>query len=305
MAQYLSAIAIVSIPLTSVLSLAIYLSSHPRSPARSLFRNVKVALPTTRDEPLDGAIEKDAFDLSDDVAFGDGQPIEPDQFWASTRRQKVALLVTVLIAFAANIALLILTILDGTESRTQRINPVLPPALLIPSHVITIVLAIWFLSQSSTTPHWATTIHLATGISVQFLVLGFIALLPHEPFPISQAHLLQVPAGNWFSHLRPIPTLRALLPIVHLAPLSIILSIRRGPPLHIPLDHIYPSQIIDAIPTDHPSLDPSISNVCEEVQATIPEFLLFGFVTSVVLKGYSASTMDVWDLPVLTKDMRE
>lgn len=297
MSRQLSIIATALIPATSVISFAVYLVSHPESPARRL-SDGRVALPTTRGEGLEG--EKDAFDLDDDLALGDGAAIEPDRFWASQWRRKIALLITLLVAFAANIALLVLSILDNGSSN-QPYDPVLPPALLVPSHAITIVLAIWFLSQSETSTHWPTTVHLALGISVQFVVLAIIALLPHEPFP-TRSRLLD---HYSLESVQAIPLLRYLLPVLHIAPLLIILYIRRGPPLYVPLDRIYPPQVIDAVPIEHSSLDSTQRNVCEEVEATIPEYLLFGFVTNVVKRGYKAESMNVWDLPVLTKDMRE
>ena len=86
---------------------------------------------------------------------------------------------------------------------------------------------------------------------------------------------------------------------LHLPPLLILLFIRRGPRLILPVSVVYPAKITEAIPDDHPSLDPSIANVTEEVQCTIPEWLLFGYATNVIRHGYYAETMDVWDLPIV------
>lgn len=285
------------IPLTSLVSFTIYLSIHPKSPVRSR----KIALSAQRDDGL----TKDPFDIYDDTLEGDGEPVDPDAFWKSMYKRKLALLLCLILPFVANIALLALSVLDDTPN--PPFDPVIPPALLLPSHLVTLVLAYWFLSQNDTPSHWSTTIHLATGIFVQFVILAVIALLPHEPFPSRPESLL---ANFLRSDLvkfpsQPIPILRSLLSILNLAPLIVVLFIRRGPPLFVELDKIYPPKIAEAIPTDHPSLDPSQANVCEEVQATIPEWLLFGYVTNVVKKGYMAESMDVWDLPVLPKNMRK
>jgi hypothetical protein len=68
---------------------------------------------------------------------------------------------------------------------------------------------------------------------------------------------------------------------------------------------VYPARISEAIPPDADGLDPSKENVSEEVQATIPDWLLFSYATSVVRKGSERDTMDVWDLPVLQASQRE
>lgn len=296
MAQYVPIIATSFIPFTSLISFSVYLSTHPSSPAKALFRKDRIALPTHHEEPL--TTEKDPFDIYDDKILQDGKPVQAEAFWRSMWRRKVALLATMLLPFIANIVLFIFTIIQG--------DSVLPPALLLPSHIVTLILSLLFLSQHDTPSHWSTTIHLACGIFVQFIVLSVIALLPSEPFPsrpisfhpVFFHSLIQLPT-------EPIPILRSLLPILHIPPLLIVMYIRRGPPLYVPLDLIYPPKITEAIPKDHPSVDPSQANVCEEVQATIPEWLLFGYVTNVVKKGYAAETMDVWDLPILTTDMRK
>lgn len=281
MSAHIPAVATAFIPLTSFLSLSIYLSTHPKSPARRLRR---VALPTHQDEPLDA--RKDPFEIGDDGDLGDGHPVNPDQFWRSMKQRKRWLLASLILPFVANIALLVLTVSS---------NAVIPPAMLLSSHIVTIIMALAYLSHADTASHWATTIHLWAALFVQFMVLAVIALLPNEPFLMSHASV----------NIDNTSLLRSALPILHLLPLIIVLFIRRGPPLYVPLDHIYPPKIAEAIPSDHPSLDPKQSNVCEEVQATIPEWLLFGYVTNVVKKGYKADTMDVWDLPVLTHNMRK
>lgn len=304
MTEHIPTVATALIPLTSLVSLSIYISSHPRSLARRLFRSTEITLPTQNGEGL--LPEKDPFDIHDGDIHGDGTALNPERFWASTRRRKIGLLATFLIPFAANIALLVLSVQEKPDS--QPFDPVIPPALLLPSHVVTILLAVWYLSHNDTASHWATTIHITAGIFVQFIVLAIIALLPHEPFPqrpesFMSANFLRSDLLSFPD--QPIPLLRALLPIVHFIPLLVVLFIRRGPPLFVQLDELYPPKIVQAIPVDNPSLDPTQSNVCEEVQATIPEWLMFGYVTNVVKKGYYSETMDVWDLPVLTSNMRE
>lgn len=99
--------------------------------------------------------------------------------------------------------------------------------------------------------------------------------------------------------------MKALLPVLYLPPLVAILSVRRGPPLYLPFDAIYPSKIVSSVPPDAQSLDPQKANVSPEVQATIPEWLLFGYATDVIRKGYVSESLDVWDLPILPRTLRK
>lgn len=302
------------IPFTAVFTLSIYLSTHPDSPAKSLLPGKRVKLPVHRDEGLDGSTDNDGpdpFDLHDPVVMDDGTPVNPEKFWSAAWRKKLAFLILLIPPFACNIALLVFTILSDLKGE-ERTRATLIPSLLLPSHLITVLFALWYLRQNQTKSHWATTVYIATNVSIQFLILAAIAMLPSTPLPSeppNEVTFLTANFARWdmfkLPTFTPISLTKALLPVLHIPPLLIITFMRRGPPLHLPLDSIYPPKITDAIPQDHPSTDPQVSNVSEEVQCNIPEYLLFGYATSVIKKGYYAQTMDVWDLPVLTADMRE
>jgi hypothetical protein len=294
------------IPLTSLSSFSIYLASHPESPIKQLLKPSGIALPTHRDEALDGTtLEKDVFDFEDKEVSIDGTPVEPERFWASMRKRKIALLMALLLPIICNIVSLAFTITSGLRGE-ELSKALLIPILIIPSHVVTVVLSVYYLRQTTTPSHWSTTVHLATNIFIQFLILAIRALLPTTPLPhppsefgsISGLGLLSIP--SWI----PLEILKALLPIAHLPALLIILNIPRGPALYMPLAAIYPPKIINAIPADHASLDPSVPNVTQEVEVTVPDYLMFNYTTAVVRKGYYAETMDVWDLPILTAGMR-
>ncbi|WVR08055.1 hypothetical protein IAU60_005101 [Kwoniella sp. DSM 27419] len=292
----------VLIPLTSLTSFTIYLSTHRSSPVRHLFHRGQIELPTHTGEGLDGSIEKDAFDIDDPVVCQDGTPVDPDRFWQSMHRRKLAVLFLMTPPLVVNILLLVFTILSSIHG-DERLRATLLPSLLLPAQIVTIVLTLWHLGQNETYSHWATTIHLSVDIFMQFLVLAILALMPSTPMPGSQHRSmlreLAVPQGD-----KRIQILQPLLPILYLLPLFAILSIRRGPPLYLPLSAIYPAKIVDAVPEDADALDPSKPNVSAEVQATVPEWLLFGYATSVIRKGYVAESLDVWDLPILPKGLR-
>lgn len=284
------------IPLASFTSLSIYLAIHPASPLKRLFHQ-PISLSQHRDEELDGVNEKDPFDLDDPSAHDDGAPVEPEKFWASMWKRKLALLVLMLLPFACNVVLLVDAILSDqpTEEKTRAI---LTPALLVPSHLVTFLVGFWHLSQNETEAHWSTTIHQSSTLFTQFLVVSILALLPSEPLPSGPVSLgLDI-------HLNQHDLILYLLPILQLPPLILVLLFRRGPPLYMDMEQIYPTKITTAIPPDSDARDPKKSNVTEEAQATVPEWLLFSYGTNVIRKGYVAETMDVWDLPVLQARMR-
>ncbi|WWC65828.1 uncharacterized protein I303_108450 [Kwoniella dejecticola CBS 10117] len=297
------------IPLVSLTSFTIYLSVHPASPVRSYF--VKpIALPTHRNEGLAGHAdrsEKDPFDLEDPVVCEDGTPVDPAHFWASMKLRKIAALLLMLPPFMCNILLLVFTILARIPEQEERTRSILLPALLLPSQIVTLVLISAHIAQSETYAHWATTVHLAIDIFVQFMILAFLALLPSTPMPSAPSQLL---ATFSRSDLLSLPQytrleiLQSILPVLYVPPLIVILTIRRGPPLYLPLQALYPAKITEAVPDGTESLDPTKPNVSAEVQATVPEWLLFGYATGVVWKGHVSESLDVWDLPILPKGLR-
>ncbi|WWC73697.1 uncharacterized protein I206_107669 [Kwoniella pini CBS 10737] len=309
MSHLISIVSTAFIPLVSLTSLTIYLSTHPTSPALRYF-NKPIALPTHHDEGLDGQItsgEKDPFNLEDPVVCEDGTPIEPEKFWASMKRRKVALLLLMFPPLICNILLLVFTVLAHIPDQEERTRSILLPALLLPSQVITVLLTSAHLSQEETYAHWATTIHLAIDIFIQFMILAFLALLPSTPLPSAPERLLATFAESDLlssPKLSPVEILTALLPILYIPPLVVVLTIRRGPPLYLPLQALYPAKITDAVPEGTESLDSTKPNVSAEVQATVPEWLLFGYATGVVWKGHVSESLDVWDLPILPKALR-
>ncbi|WWD20306.1 hypothetical protein CI109_104782 [Kwoniella shandongensis] len=292
-------------PLTSLLSLTIYLAAHPSSPIRHLLHKpAPIALPTHNGEGLDGSHgEKDPFDLEDPVVCADGTPIEPDKFWNSVWRWKLAVEISMLFPLVTNILLLVFTILaDDNDSEAKQIA-ILLPSLLLPAQLVTLLLGFWHLGQNEVEAHWATTIHNSVNIFIQFIALSFIALLPSTPLPTSPVSLLSITIASSLPHT-PVEILKTILPFLYIAPLFAILSIQRGPPLYLALDAIYPPKIVEAVPSDTAALDPTKANVSREIQATIPEWLLFGYATDVIKKGYVSDSMDVWDLPILPRSLR-
>jgi ABC-type multidrug transport system fused ATPase/permease subunit len=288
------------IPLTSLVSFSLYLSSHPASPIPPVLRRRRVQLPLSADEGLEPL--RDAFEIENPAVCEDGVPVQPERFWRRQWQLKLALFATYLLPVAANIALLVLTILssEGLEEH-ERVRALLLPALLAPAHFVTLIMAFWFFGQNETRTHWATTIHLAAGMFTQFMVVGFLALVPSTPVPtkpISMALFTVHPP------LKLISIITSVLPLLQFVPLFIVLNIRRGPPMYIPIKDLLPAKLVDAIPPDHPCLNPDIPNVTDEVNVTIPEWMLFSYSGVLIDRSKVNDSMDVWDLLVLPADQR-
>ena len=313
LSELVGVISTALLPLTSFISLSIFLSTHPRSPTRSLSKQ-HIALPTHQDEGLDGEreeVEKDPFDIDDPAVRREGIPVYPEKFWSSTWKRKAGLLATMLLPFGCNIALLVMAALAEYPSPDARTKAISIPIFILASHIPTLMIMYWFLSHDTVRTNWQTTIHLAVDLFVQFLVIAMLVLLPPTAPPSRRQSALFIDA--WFvqsdafriPHLSAYSILYRLLPILQLIPLIIVCFIRRGPPIHLPLDVIYPPKIIEAIPADHESLDPNHRNVSEEVEANVVEWLIFSYATPVIKKGSTAESMNVWDVPVLPISLRE
>ncbi|BEI79510.1 hypothetical protein CcaverHIS002_0100390 [Cutaneotrichosporon cavernicola] len=288
------------IPLVSVVSFSLYLSSHPASPIPLVFRRRQVQLPVIADEGL--APMRDAFEIENPVVCVDGEPVRPEQFWRRQFQLKVALFATYLLPLAANIALMVLTILssEGLEEHV-RVRMLLLPTFLAPAHLATLIMTMWFFGQHETSTHWATTIHLAANMLTQFMVVGFLAIVPSTPMPtkpISVASFAVHPPVSLIS------TLTSVLPLLQFIPLFIVLNIRRGPQMYIPIKELLPAKIFEAIPPDHPCLNPDIPNVTDEVAVTIPEWMLFSYSAVLIERSKLNDSIDVWDLPMLQADQR-
>lgn len=288
------------VPLTSLVSFSLYLTSHPASPVYSLFRRRGVQLPISAQDGLQPV--HDAFELENPIVCQDGVPVQPERFWRRQWQLKVTLFLTYLVPVAINIALLVLTILSsqGLEEH-ERVRALLLPTLLAPAQLATLIMTMWFFAQNETPAHWATTIHLSVGMFTQFMVLGFLAIVPSTPMPTRP---ISIATTTFHPPLNLISILTSLLPVLHFVPLLIILSIRRGPPMYIPVKDLLPAKIVDAIPPDHPVLNPDLPNVTAEVQETVVEWMLFSYTGELIERAKVNDSMDVWDLPILPAHLR-
>lgn len=304
------------LPLTAFISLSIFLSTHPRSPTRTLVRR-RIALPVHRDEGMDGEVdegsleEKDPFEIDDPVVRSEGLPINPERFWSSTWRRKALLLAWMIFPFGCNIAIIVLTALSSYPTVDEKTHALITPCFVSASHLPTLFMMYLYLSHDNTKSNWQTTIHISTNLCAQFLVIALLALLPSTPPSRRHAELVNTIAmfSRWdvigFPVMTPLRTLQSVLPILQFIALAIAVHVRRGPPIHLPLHAIYPAKIVEAIPPTHESVDPNRRNVSEEVEANILEWMFFSYATPVIKKGSVAASMDVWDVPVLPPSLRE
>jgi hypothetical protein len=280
------------LPLASYLSLSIYLSVHPASPLRALYRRRQsIALPTHQNEPLNS--EKDPFDFDDSSLGSDGTPIQAEKFWKSMRRRKIALLFVLLVPMGINVGSIVLLALDSTT--------VIRPVLILAAQAPTVLTTFWHISQITTATSWPTTVTLAINIALQTITLAILALLSRH----NSINLTLLAPWSPIHDVQPIPLLETLLPIAYIpAFLLVMCFIRRGPPLHLPVEDIYPAKIYSSIPSDHRSLDHTVPNVTEEVQSSVLGVLIYSYATPVIKLGAESNSLDLWDVPLLTADMR-
>ena len=306
------------LPLIAFVSLSIFLATHPRSPTRKLVRR-RIALPVHRDEGLDGEVdeddvleEKDPFEIDDPVVRSEGIPVNPERFWSTTWKRKAMLLAWMILPFGCNIAIIIVTALSSHPTVDEKTHALATPCFVAAAHLPTLFMMYLYLSHDNTKSNWQTTIHLSTNLFAQFLVIALLALLPSTPPPRRHAEVAfntVAMVSRWdvikLPPMTPLRILQSILPILQFIALVMVVHIRRGPPMHMPLDAIYPAKIVEAIPPSHESMDPNHRNVSEEVEANILEWMFFSYATPVVKKGSVATSMDVWDVPVLPPSLRK
>ena len=286
-------IAAAAIPAVSLLSLVIYLASPTTSPLRTL-RTPGVALPVDDDEPLQGTSEvQDAFDLSEEKeVFCDGYPVHEDKFWRRTKSLKIAFVVTLLPAVIWNVATLTRHLAEGQGAKKQILS-----FLLLPAHVISLLIGLSLcLAETSTCslgPDY-------TSFRSDFHSIHHTVNV-HSTSVNSAANT--VPRNS--THRSVNSTYLALYchcstscPCLSYATFA---GVRHSTFLWRP--YIRPRSF-QPCPRDPCLSTQTIPNVSEEVQCTVPEWLLFSYATPVVKMGNVRETMDVWDLPILPASLR-
>lgn len=185
----------------------------------------------------------------------------------------------------------------------------------IPLHVYALYLAGHHLSQKNVAQHWATTVHMAVLLSVTWLCQAVFVILPDATIDRGNNDVFSpLPDTNWESRmvqfnfgLQPLLLLPALIVIVAVVP--------RGPKLYFPMEVLYTKQIIASLKEHYAAkglpatstpdpLNDRIPNVTPEVNCTIMGVILFLHVEPLLHKAKKATSFNVWDLPILQRNMR-
>lgn len=140
--------------------------------------------------------------------------------------------------------------------------------------VYALVLSVMSLGSADTHAHWRYTVHLTSLSTATLFFQLAITLLPSAP-----VHRL------WYASL-----------LLWLTTFWISSRTPRGPDLHFPAAQVYHARAL----TDENSED----NVCGIVSASPWSIMLFSYTTQVVLRGYTAASLEIGDLPLLPAAMR-
>lgn len=188
-------------------------------------------------------------------------------------------------------------------------------ALTAPIYVYALLLCVPYLSQKTVGPHWSTTIHLSTILFITWFCQLLDVILPAEGDLFSTIGSDTVKVSKEY---RTLQILLALQPVLLLPALVLAIVIPRGPALHFPAEKIFTPKTLETLKERHAeqlatdpnapripdALNPRIPNVTTEVQSGVWGAILFSYATPVIWKGYTALSMDLWDLPLPKANMR-
>lgn len=281
----------------------------------------------------DGEGEKvvDPFDVTDEELYVDGYPIDEDGFWRKTTWKKLAVLVFLLPPTVVDLFTL------GYFISLKNAFALLPrplftylvqhasalAAVLIYSCVLTLL---WLTQQHDVPRHWATTRHLALVLAVAWFCLVSAVIVPStwDLFSPAPKHLDE----DVKRALRTIQIMEASQVLLLLPATLLTLAIPRGPPLHFPLDKFLPAKAIqqmkekqaekqaaDEANGDAPrsdsaqrrieqALSADLANVTTEAENSVFGAALYSYATPVLRKAQRLLSLDIWDLPIVTHDMR-
>lgn len=197
--------------------------------------------------------------------------------------------------------------------------------VLIYSCVLTLL---WLTQQNDVSRHWSTTRHLALVLAVAWFCLASSVVVPSQwdLFSNALSHLDEFVKRS----LRTIQILQASQALLIIPALVLTLAIPRGPPLHFPLEKFLPAKSIqqmkDKLAEKQQEADPTTmtgtsggdeaplagssalsttsANVTTEAENSVFGAFLYSYATPVIRKAQRLLSLDVWDLPIVTHDMR-
>ncbi|KAJ3534233.1 hypothetical protein NMY22_g7010 [Coprinellus aureogranulatus] len=260
--------------------------------------NGKIQLPIHSEEVLDGDhyAQHDPLEVTRPEDVIDGYPIDEEAFWRRMRWRKLLLTTLVALAVALNAVAFGYAATQGTS------HELAIAALQLVFSVYAVTISAVTVFQDNIDGHWNGIIHLTALTTIASLLLGSASILPNTPFPTGRqpSSILRVFAlvlgtddddailnAIWY-------TITGLYIII----CAIAFTTRLGPPLHYPPELIYPDKQVKVITNTDPE------NVCGIYSASPWEVLMFSYTTKVVWLGYTASSLEIGDLPIVPADMR-
>ena len=187
--------------------------------------------------------------------------------------------------------------------------------LCLSVHICTLCFAGIHVSQNNVAQHWATTVHMATILSVTWLCQAVFVMLPDATVTRGNNDLF-APLPHTSREMALVQANIALQPLLLFPALVVIVAaVRRGPQLYFPMEKLYSKQVITSLKEQHAekgspatsipdSLNDRIPNVTPEVSTTIIGTVLFLHVEPLLHKAKKATSFNVWDLPILQRNMR-
>jgi hypothetical protein len=202
-------------------------------------------------------------------------------------------------------------------------------SLPIPSHLYLLLLGLGWIGQKNVPQHWAVTIHQAVALSILWICQAIFVVLPDKSS--SSGAVRGTHNNDYFSpiegtqrEMRLVQFCIALQPVILLPALILLVGfVRRGPELHFPLKELYTAKVYSQLEEhyaeqekqnvnagagrDHQlpaPLDPNVSNVSGESSCTLISYVLFLYAEPLMQKGKTATSFNIWDLPVMRRNMR-
>ncbi|KAH6905515.1 hypothetical protein BKA70DRAFT_495907 [Coprinopsis sp. MPI-PUGE-AT-0042] len=223
----------------------------------------------------------DPFDVTAPTDFVDGYPIQEPQFWKKMRWRKIV--ITFFLSFAVAVNAYRIGYVFINKSRNDMMDVVFQLVFAL----YLVIISAHSVTRNGSESHAASILHTTSLTTLASLLLATVAILPSTPPPDVQSSDEPSLHGIWYS-------------LIFLYTVTCVLGITTplGPPLHYPPEHIYSNKTVAAI------TNPSPANVCGIIGASIWGTLMFSYTTKVVWLGNVAESLDIGDLPILSKDMR-
>lgn len=214
-------------------------------------------------------------------------------FWQARRRK---IIITILLSFTVGLNASALGLSLASEGRSD-----------VAVEVLQLFFALYLVIMSSRSveagskSHATSMIHITSLTALGSLLPFTVAILPDTPPPAIA--LYESSTGIWYS-----------LIILYTLACLVGMTTPLGPPLHYPPEHVYSDKTVTAI------TNPDPVNVCGIVGklcvlqsfyrphpfsgASIWGTLTFSYTTKVVWLGYVSKSLNIGDLPILSKNMR-